>query len=82
MKAGERRILPVWHELAAEDVQRHSPMLSDLRAAKSSEGVDSVAEQVLKSVNKACPHCGKGPIFTNRSAGEAGCRKCGKSWLI
>jgi len=48
MKAGERRILPVWHELSAEDVKRYSPMLSDLLAANSSEGAEAVADKVLE----------------------------------
>jgi len=47
MKAGERRILPVWHKLSSEEVQKYSPMLSDLFAADSSEGVEVVAEKVL-----------------------------------
>jgi hypothetical protein len=47
MKAGERRILPIWHDLTAEDIQKYSPMLADLVAAKSSEGVEAVAEKVV-----------------------------------
>ena len=48
MKTGERRILPVWHELSAEEVQRYSPILSDLLAANSSEGVEAVVKKVLE----------------------------------
>lgn len=48
MKAGERRILPIWHELSANEVQRYSPMLSDLLAANSSEGVSAVAKKVIE----------------------------------
>lgn len=48
MKAGERRILPVWHELTAREVQKYSPMLSDLIAAKSSDGVEAVVEKIVE----------------------------------
>jgi hypothetical protein len=48
MKTGERRILPVWHELSAEEVEKYSPILSDLLAANSSEGVEAVVQQVLE----------------------------------
>ncbi len=82
MKAEDRRILPVWYNLSAEEVKGYSPLLSDLLAANASDGVESVAKQVLDAINKACPYCGEGPIFINRSAGEAGCKKCKKSWLI
>ena len=48
MKAGERRILPIWHELTAEEVQEYSPMLSDLLAAKSSDGVETIVDMVIE----------------------------------
>lgn len=48
MKAGERRILPIWHQLSAAQVQQYSPMLSDLVAANSSEGVEAVVKKVLE----------------------------------
>lgn len=46
MKAGERRILPIWHELSAEEVKKYSPMLSDLLAANSAEGVSAIVAKV------------------------------------
>lgn len=48
MKSGERRILPIWHELTAEGVKKYSPMLSDILAAKSSDGVEKVVDKVLE----------------------------------
>jgi len=48
MKAGERRILPIWHDLTAQDVQKYSPILSDLLAAKSADGVETVVEKVVE----------------------------------
>ena len=48
MKAGERQILPIWHDLTAQEVQKYSPIVSDLLAAKSSDGVETVAEKVVE----------------------------------
>ena len=48
MKAGERRILPIWHDLTAQEVQKYSPIVSDVLAAKSSDGVETVAEKVVE----------------------------------
>jgi hypothetical protein len=48
MKAGERRILPIWHELTAQEVQEYSPLLSDLLAAKSSDGVENIVNMVIE----------------------------------
>ena len=47
-RAGERRILPIWHELTAQEVQKYSPVLSDLLAAKSSDGVETIADMVIE----------------------------------
>jgi TIR domain-containing protein len=47
MKAGERRILPIWHQLSGEEVKKYSPMLSDLLAVNSTEGVPEIVQKVL-----------------------------------
>jgi len=47
--AGEQNvILPVWHEVGPDDVRSYSPPLADLFAAKSGDGVDAVADCVLR----------------------------------
>lgn len=48
MKLDERRILPIWHELTSQEVQRYSPLLSDLFAAKSSDGVEAIVGMVIE----------------------------------
>jgi len=48
MKGGERRILPIWHDLSAKEVKQYSPMLADLVAASSSDGVEAVVKKVLE----------------------------------
>jgi hypothetical protein len=51
--AGEENvILPVLHELAEADVRSYSPSLADLVAAKSSDGVEAVAESVVRVLTK------------------------------
>lgn len=50
MKEGERRILPVWHGLSSDEVKKYSPMLADLLAANSADGIDAVKEKILEVV--------------------------------
>jgi hypothetical protein len=47
---GGKVILPVWHGVSFEDVQRHSPMLADRLAVNSSRGIDHVVEELLRAV--------------------------------
>jgi hypothetical protein len=49
--AGEDNvILPVLHEIGHDDVRSHSLPLADLVAAKSSDGVDAVADAVVRAL--------------------------------
>ena len=48
MGTNERSILPIWHGLSAQDVQKYSPMVADLYAVDSSEGIDKVVAQIVK----------------------------------
>lgn len=43
---GQKVMLPVWLDVSHEDVARFSPLLADLIAAKASEGVDKVSDQL------------------------------------
>jgi hypothetical protein len=47
MNADEGCILPVWHELSREELERYSPMLSDLLAVNSDEGIHEIVEKVV-----------------------------------
>lgn len=40
------RILPIWHNIGAEEVSLHSPTLADRVAAMSSEGIDSLVAEI------------------------------------
>ncbi len=41
-------ILPVWHELHASDIASISPLLADILAASTSDGLEVVADKILQ----------------------------------
>jgi TIR domain len=54
--AGSRqasRIIPIWHNVDAAEVARYSPSLANLVAIMSSDGVEVVADRVLKVLRPA-----------------------------
>jgi hypothetical protein len=50
LEVGGKRILPVWHDLTAEDVRRYSPILSERLAVSSDRGLDEVVQAILVAV--------------------------------
>jgi hypothetical protein len=44
-------ILPVWHEVAQQDVAKFSPMLAGRLAASSSKGVSAVVEEIKRAIS-------------------------------
>ncbi len=50
--SGKKAILPVWHDLDANDVAKYSPTLAGRLAARSSDGIDKVVKQILSVVKK------------------------------
>jgi hypothetical protein len=44
--AGTKVILPIWHNITAEEVQKNSPILAGRLAAKSEDGIDNVIAEV------------------------------------
>lgn len=49
--AGEQTLLPIWHELSAEDVRRYSPSLADKVALDTSAvDVEEIADQIADVV--------------------------------
>ena len=55
----ERLILPIWHEIDADDVAHFSPPLAAVLAARTSEGLQAVAESISQAINKR----GHGPAI-------------------
>jgi len=52
---GQKVVLPVWLDVSCEDVTKYSPTLADRVAAKASEGLDRVADQLWNILK---PHLG------------------------
>jgi hypothetical protein len=59
--AGKNRILPLWHKVGYEEVLEKSPLLADTIAAKSTEGVPKVVDQILASIRPGNSHLTLGP---------------------
>ena len=57
-EAERGRILPVWHELKAEDLKQSLPTLADIVAVQSSAGLPSIVRELLKAIN--LPFVGNG----------------------
>jgi hypothetical protein len=45
-----KRILPIWHKISHTDVVRNTPLLSDVRAASSSDGIPSLVYQIKDAI--------------------------------
>ena len=50
LQSGEKKILPIWHEIDRDTLARRSPMLADRVAAKSTEGIDALVEKILAAM--------------------------------
>lgn len=46
-------ILPVWHRVTREDVERFSPTLADKLSASTANGIDAVVREILEVVRPA-----------------------------
>ena len=47
---GTKVILPVWHNITAEQPRARSPMLADRVAALSSDGIDRVVDDLARAI--------------------------------
>lgn len=50
MQPGEKKLLPIWHEITGEELAKYSPMVADILAARSSEGIETVVRKILEVV--------------------------------
>ena len=46
--AGEKVVLPVWHNISAEQIKKYSPTLADRIAVSSDRGLEHVVSELLK----------------------------------
>jgi hypothetical protein len=52
--AGEQSLLPIWHDLTAEDVRTFSPSLADKVSLSTSQfSIDEIADQIAEVVSGA-----------------------------
>jgi hypothetical protein len=52
--AGEQSLLPIWHDLTADDVRAYSPSLADKIALSTEQyTIEEIAEQIAEVVNEA-----------------------------
>jgi hypothetical protein len=50
MKGRDKVILPVWHGISHQDVVDHSPSLANRQAVSSAQGIEAVAQAILRVV--------------------------------
>ena len=51
---GRKVILPIWHDLDRNEIQRYSPLLAGRLAAKSRDGMGTVISQLLEVLEETC----------------------------
>lgn len=51
MKGNDKVILPIWHGVSHGDVMKHSPSLAGRKAVSSSQGIDTVSNQIFSVVH-------------------------------
>ena len=60
MTSGEENVIvPIWHQLTHSDVVAYSPPLADLLAGNSEQGVDALADQIERALERR--HSQTGP---------------------
>ncbi|HNX18185.1 MAG TPA: TIR domain-containing protein [Methanoregula sp.] len=47
-KNGKKVILPIWHEITRDEIETYSPILADLMAAQTKNGIDSVVTGIVE----------------------------------
>lgn len=50
---GEKVILPIWHRISVEEVEKHSPILASKLAAQSSDSLESIVIQIENVLNES-----------------------------
>ena len=49
---GVKVILPIWHNIGADEIRGYSPTLADRLAVSSSKGIDHVISQLMQAIQK------------------------------
>lgn len=49
---GDKVILPVWHDIDADEIRKQSPILADRLAASSKSGLENVVSELLRAMTR------------------------------
>lgn len=71
-KEGKKVILPIWHEVEAEQVGQFSPILASKLAARSSDGIDAVVAQIMDACSNDTT---SRPVSVFQAGAELGLRE-------
>jgi len=55
-REGQKVILPVWHDVTKEDVEKYSPMLAGRYAAKTKDGVSDIVKMIMDVLGDSASH--------------------------
>jgi hypothetical protein len=58
-RKAEKVILPVWHNITAEEIAERSPLLADRLAVSTANGLGHVADELLKTIRRTDPAMAK-----------------------
>jgi hypothetical protein len=70
---GKKVILPVLHNLSAEELARYSSLLAGIYSARTSDGLNSVAEQIVAVCNE--PELPEQTAIFKNSSGQIGLKE-------
>jgi hypothetical protein len=77
--SGTKVILPVWHRVTQGDIVQFSPILADRLGAPTSDGIDSVAGQIIQALEKAT---GTSVVRTKLTAAGLGRLRAGAPTVV
>lgn len=52
MSHGSKRILPIWHNIDEKEVINHLPILAGRVAVKTSEGINTIVDEILNAIQE------------------------------
>ena len=50
IQSDRKIILPIWHNISAEEISAYSPLLADIISARSSDGLDEVISSIIAAL--------------------------------
>jgi hypothetical protein len=50
LESKDKRIMPVWHGLTAEEIRRYAPLIADKYAVSSEKGIDAIVAAVKRAL--------------------------------